>query len=380
MTNPEELWTNEQWRKDMPTYVYYLIIADPKNHWGEVMSLFAAAVWKQRASASEIMELLHLDEVHDVLSQEQNETVDLFRQQLWAIEQGDLQDGFQMFNRLCDMADLSSQAKGYALALRGECYRLTGPIEKALSDFTDALQYIPDDVFVLESRGATYFQMERYPEALADLNRAIALNPDDVFVLNIRGDTYFQMERYPEALADLNRAIALDEQDVFALTCRAATYWYAGRYLEAVDDYTHLIELLDHPSPYFLEAYNGRGQVYAEMGTYQKAIEDLNQAIKIGTGNDSVVVAYSRNGLALAYAGLRQYSRALREFEASIKGSPNNAWVYYNRALTYEWMNQFDKAISDYTTALSKNDPPLNPLKRERAEARIHELGESAGS
>src|ERR1700730_18062664 len=160
MKNSEEQWTNEQWRKNTLAYIYHLLLADPNKHWAEVMSLFVVAVRKHQTFAIEIIERMSLDDVCEELSREQNETVQSFRQQMHALTEGNLRDGFEMFDKLCGMAALTSQAKGYVLAYRGECYRLAEIWEKALLDFTNALQYTPDDGWTITSRGVTYTQME----------------------------------------------------------------------------------------------------------------------------------------------------------------------------------------------------------------------------
>ena len=107
----EEQWASEQWRKDTLAYIYHFLAANPNKSWGEVMSLFALALRKRRSFATEIIESLNLEDVHNELSNEQNTIVQLFRQQLFAIENGDLQDGFDMFDRLCAISSLSSEAR-----------------------------------------------------------------------------------------------------------------------------------------------------------------------------------------------------------------------------------------------------------------------------
>ncbi len=97
-----EKWTNEQWRADTLAYAYHFLVADPIKHWGEVLSLFVVAVRKRRAFAIEMIEVLSLGDVRDELSHEQNEIVQLVHQQLQAVEDGELSDGFAMFDRLCN--------------------------------------------------------------------------------------------------------------------------------------------------------------------------------------------------------------------------------------------------------------------------------------
>src|SRR5437588_4449002 len=148
----------------------------PRAH---VISISALAVRKRRMFSIELIEMLSLDDVENELSEEQVRVVQLFRDQLQAIREGNLQDGFAMFDKLCQMQDLVSEARGHMLAYRGECNRLKGRWQDALNDFNEALHYLPEDVITLARRGTTFILLQRYEEALADLNRAIALEAKD---------------------------------------------------------------------------------------------------------------------------------------------------------------------------------------------------------
>lgn len=81
--------------------------------------------------------------------------------------------------------------------------------------------------------------------------------------------------------------------------------------------------------------------------------------------------AITRNGRAVALAGLGRINEAMTEFEASVNLCADNAWVYYNRAQVYERINDQQKAIADYRTALVKTGPHLSPRQKELARAKI---------
>src|SRR2546429_7215268 len=97
-----EEWTNEQWRKCRLAYAYHFLVANSGQHWSEVMSLFVIAIRKRCSFAIEMIEMLSLNDVQDELSDEQKNTVQLFRQQLQAVNNGNFDDGFEMFDKLCD--------------------------------------------------------------------------------------------------------------------------------------------------------------------------------------------------------------------------------------------------------------------------------------
>jgi tetratricopeptide (TPR) repeat protein len=244
-------WANEQWRMQTLAYVYHFLIADSTLHWEETVSLFLIAVRKRRGFATEIIETLCRDDVHDELHLEQRATIQLFHEQLQAIKEGNLQNGFEMFDTLCEMTKLSSQAKCYAFAYRGECYRLEGKVEKALLDFGEALHYFSDDSGALVNRGVTYLVMERYEEALADFTRAITLDEKSDWYRYCRSQIYFLTHQLNAFEMDLNTAIELAIQacalssnklDQWRLSFNQALYYLFGlRQAEASSLYTHLI-------------------------------------------------------------------------------------------------------------------------------------------
>jgi tetratricopeptide (TPR) repeat protein len=136
-------WANEEWLKCKLAYYYHYLIADPNKHWAEAISLFTMAVRKRKKFAVEIVEVLRSADVRSELTQEQNDIAQLFGQQLKAIKDGNLEGGIKLFNKLCSMNDLSTEAKGYAFALRGEFNLKEQKWQKALADFGIALQFIP---------------------------------------------------------------------------------------------------------------------------------------------------------------------------------------------------------------------------------------------
>jgi tetratricopeptide (TPR) repeat protein len=85
---------------------------------------------------------------------------------------------------------------------------------------------------------------------------------------------------------------------------------------------------------------SGRGQVLGEAGEHDRAIEDLDLALRdletVSAPDASwakwyeQIEAFVHNGRAFALAGLGKNGAAMDEFEASIRLSPENAWVYHN--------------------------------------------------
>jgi tetratricopeptide (TPR) repeat protein len=196
--------------------------------------------------------------------------------------------------------------------------------------------------------------------------------------------TWLFTEKYDEAIAFFSTYILRYPEDYAAYSARAAALWYSGRLQEALHDYCRALEL----NPKDPVSLSGRGQVLAEAGESEKAMEDLNLALlEINTAAAlsppwaawyKALEAFVHNGRGYALATLGESKSAMEEFELSIALCPDNAWVYHNRAQVHDRAGSTEQARADYRTALAKNGPALSLIKKRHAEARVLELSDHA--
>lgn len=88
----------------------------------------------------------------------------------------------------------------------------TGNCQKAISDYTIAIELSPNYVEAYNNRAYTNMRLRNYKDALSDLDQAISLNPNYVNALMNRGDIhnyYYQIDRQ-SAIADYKKVIMLD--------------------------------------------------------------------------------------------------------------------------------------------------------------------------
>ncbi len=94
-------------------------------------------------------------------------------------------------------------------------------------------------------------------------------------------------------------------------------------------------------------AYNQRGAAYISLKQYTRAIEDFDRAIRLEPGD---AVAYNNRGFA--YINLKQSARAIEEFDQAIRLDPGYAFAYNNRGAAYSFLTQYARAIEDYDQAV----------------------------
>ncbi|HOT91152.1 MAG TPA: tetratricopeptide repeat protein [Anaerolineae bacterium] len=101
--------------------------------------------------------------------------------------------------------------------------------------------------------------------------------------------------------------------------------------------------------------YLRRAAIYLNMGEYEKAIREFNQALAL---DPTCTQAYYDRGLA--YAQRQYYEQAAADFSRVIELDPQHADAYYNRGLIYARQGTFEQALADYNQAIALNpDDPL---------------------
>ena len=233
----------------------------------------------------------------------------------------------------------------YTLAYinRGLAYANLKQYDKAIADYSQAIKLDPKDPGAYNNRGLAYSNIKQYDKAIADYNQAILLDPKYSGAYNNRGNIYLELKQYDKAIADYNQAILLDPKLTQAYNGRGVVYYNLKQYDKAIVDYSQAINL----DPKYTDAYNNRGVVYKELKQYDKAIADYSKAIEI---DPKYTLAYNNRGLV--YFELKQYTSAIADYSKAIEIDPKYTDAYNNRGVVYKELKQYDKAIADYSKAI----------------------------
>ena len=226
---------------------------------------------------------------------------------------------------------------------RGVAYARKSEYDRALEDCSKAIELKPDYAEAYYSRGAAYVIKSEYDRTIEDCSKAIELKPDYAEAYYIRGATYDIKGEHDRALEDYSKAIELKPDYAEAYYNRGLAYGRKSEYGRALKDFTKAIEL----KPDYAEAYNNRGVIYGRRGEYDRALKDFTKAIEL---KPDYAEAYNNRGLAYFYKD--DYDRALEDYDEAIKLKSNYAGAYYNRGLAYFYKDDYDRALEDYDEAI----------------------------
>jgi tetratricopeptide (TPR) repeat protein len=99
---------------------------------------------------------------------------------------------------------------------RGIAYKNKSDFDRAIADYTQAIQLNPRDAKPHVNRGNAYSDKGDFDRAIADYNEAIQLDPKFAFAYLNRGLANLFNGALPKALADLNQASELDPKFAYA--------------------------------------------------------------------------------------------------------------------------------------------------------------------
>lgn len=248
-----------------------------------------------------------------------------------------------------------------------------GQNEKAIKEYTKALELDPKHKNANNHRGIAYKRLNRFDLAMADFNRALELDPNDADSYANRGLIYTAQRRFDLALKDFDRAIQLDPQLAMAYWGRGSALIGKGQRDRAMQNFNKAIEI----DPNTFEFFLSRGMAFLTEDKIDLALADLNRGVKV---NPQRPEGYFL--LGIIYFDKDQYQQAIAVLTKGINLSPkrerDELQALLFRAQAYEKTGEPQKARADYQAVLKAATPSLEKESK-YATWRIREL-EAGGS
>ena len=286
----------------------------------------------------------------------------------------------------------SEDAEAYLL--RGDAYLGKADYDSAIADYDKAIKLNPEEETAYEGKAYAYRKKGDNAQAeatkaellnimedqeLTSLDGAIRVSPENAEAYYNRGLFYDARGDFDLAIADYSKAIQLAPQGTRASYYKGRADAYYGRVSYDMDcdkaianldlaiadyekvGYDRPGELIGMRDP-TIHVFLYKGELYAEKGDYDRAIEAMSEVIR----RDNVfseVYDELYDEFALRIDGSWASDR-----RSSIKfGSESAGKAYNNRGFYHSKQGNYDQAIVDLKEALKlyderlKLDPSFNP-------------------
>lgn len=150
-------------------------------------------------------------------------------------------NGFELYraSRYEDAIKEFNQCEGVAgIVLRGACYKKLHQLDKAVADFTTAIQLDPEQYTLYSDRGDIFLELKEYEKCIHDYHKALQLDATEAYIYNNLGTAYHKLENFPLAIEYLSKAIKRDPNhyEIFYVN-RGSAYAKLGKYSLAIEDY-----------------------------------------------------------------------------------------------------------------------------------------------
>jgi tetratricopeptide (TPR) repeat protein len=157
-----------------------------------------------------------------------------------------------------------------------------------------------------------------------------------------KGLSKFNEREYKAAIKHFNDAVSFNIDLGQTYHLRGLSKKYTNDYRGAVIDFTRVIDL--HPDyEETSDIYYHRGKIkYHKLNDNEGALKDYNHAIKLRPNNADIY--FSR---AMLKKSMDDIDGAFKDYSKSIELNPSDAETFFSRALLYMTLENYSEAITD---------------------------------
>ncbi|GAB4537170.1 MAG: hypothetical protein Kow0063_23550 [Anaerolineae bacterium] len=256
-----------------------------------------------------------------------------------------------------DYGEIDTNFISYSYAYNNRCmaYTSLGDYDQALDDCNKAIELqmgTRDVTNPFVNRGYVYWRLNDFDAALADFEAAISHDPQNLGAYLYIGRLYERFDDLEQALLWYDRAITVESISSQAHRERSQAYSERGGIYEkqgnnqaALKDYDQAI-LVD---PDNADAYYTRGRLYEQLGRNDEALADYIQVLLIDQDEYGLVELCQR---------LEQCEEVVSQLQGLIGQTDEPRPVHVALGILYEELEEFEKAIREFSIALDMRATP----------------------
>lgn len=193
-----------------------------------------------------------------------------------------------------------------------------------MAEYNKALYLDPNDARTLFNRGNTYLALQKIDLAHEDFDHAIKLMPSNAKFYHSKGLAYQDTQEYDKAINMFKRALEVSNDHIPSLYHLGLMEHKSGKLTAALESLTKVLNAIGEDRL----VYESRGLVYQDIKNYKKAIEDFDRAAEI---EPTYAETYYLRGLSkveLGKFGEGSYQDAIEDFLYAEELGSKNAGIF----------------------------------------------------
>ncbi|MDD5065491.1 MAG: tetratricopeptide repeat protein [bacterium] len=215
-----------------------------------------------------------------------------------------------------------------------------GKYKAAIDDFQAALKEWPDLSDAYLGLGNAYYKDSQYKNSIENLDNYIRFNPRTADAYYTKGLACKKLEDRDNALKNFLLVTKINSRDPAPFLEIANIYYGDSAFDDAFKNYEKARDL----DKSLWEAYLGLGQIYIQLKDYQKAMEVLDEGLKINKDKRLSDTRDMASGLLLLRQGRelfqdKKYKEALLSFRESERLIPDNYELNFLTGQSFYFLN-----------------------------------------
>ncbi|MDR3223923.1 MAG: tetratricopeptide repeat protein [Methanobrevibacter sp.] len=226
----------------------------------------------------------------------------------------------------------------------------SGKYDKSELCYSAALEFDPNDIYLLNKKGDNLSRIGRFQEAIECYDRALTIEKNNEHIWNNKAIALLNYDKVEEALENSNKAMSLNPKNPSILYWRGFILQVLGKLDDALKIYDTLIKIdLENP-----EVWNARGNLLTEMDRHKEALESYDKGLEYCFDEKDIdPITQNRKGNALFDLG--RYEEALKSYDEAIRLDKDNEWFWLNKGVVLLELRRFKEANMIFTKVLSMN-------------------------
>ena len=235
-------------------------------------------------------------------------------------------------------------------------YQDLGKNDMSYEQYQIVLKNVPNLNTVRLDYANLLADMNKNTEAIEQYNMYIKAFPNDVNGYTAIASVFQSLKNYNKAIENYNIALTKDSNNIEIKKSLANCYHNKKDYEEALKYYDEILE----SSPQDFNIKFNKALALHGLKNYDEAIIVYKELLSVK--NEKTIKENLNNALVSKgheFVEQKDYSTAISKFKEAIKGGYSDGYVYYGLARAYKGLGENSKASENYEKAIAINPDKL---------------------